>query len=194
MERKIIDIEKFTRYFLVPPTIGTYIELKERCNCFITMDNSNSIIVILKLFVNYFFVQQIPVKISIDVSLGTDNGSSYRTFVLNVQLSLKPKMSLEISTDIFLLQPKCRWKFPPPLFCQLKYCWKFHQHFSLTVEMSLEISTDIFLYKLKCRWKFHQHFSLTVEISMKISPTFVIQSLTVGRNFRRHFSLTAKCR
>jgi len=65
-----------------------------------------------------------------------------------------------MSTDIFLAQLKCRWKFPPTFFSQLKRRWKFlptffsysqnaagnfQRHFYLTPKMSLEISTDIFL-------------------------------------------------
>ena len=36
--------------------------------------------------------------------------------------SLTAKMSLEISTDILLPQPKCRWKFPKTF---LSHSWKF---------------------------------------------------------------------
>ena len=83
--------------------------------------------------------------------------------------------ALEISTYIFLSQPKCRWKFPSTFF-------------SVTAKMLLEISTDIFSHSQNVAGNFHRHFS-----SLETSPTFIgtVEMSSAG-NFHRHFSLTAK--
>ena len=68
--------------------------------------------------------------------------------------SLTVKMLLEISSDIFLPQPKCRWKCPKPFLSHsLSVAGNFHRHSSPTAKMSLEISKDIFISQPKCRWK-----------------------------------------
>ena len=83
--------------------------------------------------------------------------------------------ALEISTDIFLSQPKCRWKFPSTFF-------------SVTAKMSLEISSDIFSHSQNVAGNFHRHFS-----SLETSPTFIgTVEMSGAGNFHRHFSLTAK--
>ena len=122
--------------------------------------------------------------------------------------------ALEISKDIFLSQPKCRWKFPSTFFLsQLKCRWKFPPTFSLTAKMSLEISTatflhwklhqhlsaklkcpaleistNIFLSQLKCRWKFPStFFSVTAKMSLEISTDIFFHSQSAAENFYRHF-------
>ena len=83
--------------------------------------------------------------------------------------------ALEISTDIFLSQPKCRWKFPSTFF-------------SVTAKMSLEISSDIFSHSQNVAGNFHRHFS-----SLETSPTFIgTVEMSGAGNFHGHFSLTAK--
>ena len=81
-------------------------------------------------------------KMSLEISTAT-----FLHWKLHQHLSAQLKCpALEISTDIFLSQPKCRWKFPSTFF-------------SVTAKMSLEISTDIFFHSQSAAENFHRHFS-----------------------------------
>ena len=80
-------------------------------------------------------------KMSLEISTAT-----FLHWKLHQHLSAKLKCpALEISTNIFLSQLKCRWKFPSTFF-------------SVTAKMSLEISTDIFFHSQSAAENFHRHF------------------------------------
>ena len=108
----------------------------------------------LEISIDIFFLSQLKcrwkfpptfsltAKMSLEISTAT-----FLHWKLHQHLSAQLKCpALEISTDIFLSQPKCRWKFPSTFF-------------SVTAKMSLEISTDIFFHSQSAAENFHRHFS-----------------------------------
>ena len=79
---------------------------------------------------------------------------------------------MEISTDNFLSQLKCRWKFPPTFFSHSQsVAGNFQRHFYLTAKMSLEISTDTFL-SAKMSLEISTNIFLSAKMSLQISTDF----------------------